>query len=146
MFLLLPHPTPADLRPKVTYRTLSRSLKIHVNLAKELLYDFHKSQNAKEPGTVHATYLVYGTRKSPDAHDDDDVEMTDSVSDHDVSIFQAVPTQTLALIREEALQGKSALAHDYVQWLAVLMCYFQRPCSNMKRSSLFMSTVWHCIT
>ncbi|KAK8104914.1 hypothetical protein PG999_008273 [Apiospora kogelbergensis] len=88
----------------VTYRTLSRSLKIHVNLAKELLYDFHKSQNAKEPGTVHATYLVYGTRKSPDAHDDDDVEMTDSVSDHDVSIFQAVPTQTLALIREEALE------------------------------------------
>lgn len=30
-----------------------------------MLYDFHQHQNAKKPGTVHATYLVSGT-KQPD--------------------------------------------------------------------------------
>ncbi|KAF4610413.1 hypothetical protein G7Y89_g15704 [Cudoniella acicularis] len=47
----------------VTYRLLSRALKVHVNAAKEMLYEFHKQQNAKKPGTVHATYLVGGTKR-----------------------------------------------------------------------------------
>ncbi|KAH9219633.1 DNA polymerase subunit Cdc27 [Leptodontidium sp. 2 PMI_412] len=46
----------------VTYRLLSRTLKIHVNDAKEMLYDFHRQQNAKKPGTIHATYLISGTK------------------------------------------------------------------------------------
>ncbi|KAH8678667.1 DNA polymerase subunit Cdc27 [Tricladium varicosporioides] len=46
----------------VTYRLLSRTLKVHVNTAKEMLFEFHKQQNAKKPGTIHATYLVGGTK------------------------------------------------------------------------------------
>ena len=28
-----------------------------------MLYEFHSQQNAKKPGTVHATYLVSGTQR-----------------------------------------------------------------------------------
>jgi DNA polymerase delta subunit 3 len=27
-----------------------------------MLYEFHQNQNAKKPGTVHATYLLAGTK------------------------------------------------------------------------------------
>ncbi|KAA8570724.1 hypothetical protein EYC84_000119 [Monilinia fructicola] len=47
----------------VTYRLLSRVLKVHVNAAKEMLFEFHRVQNAKKPGTIHATYLIGGTRR-----------------------------------------------------------------------------------
>ncbi|KAJ8067777.1 hypothetical protein OCU04_003378 [Sclerotinia nivalis] len=47
----------------VTYRLLSRVLKVHVNAAKEMLFEFHRVQNAKKPGTIHATYLIAGTKR-----------------------------------------------------------------------------------
>ncbi|CAD6448749.1 6806d994-e46a-4318-bff7-36fbd8e02c57 [Sclerotinia trifoliorum] len=47
----------------VTYRLLSRVLKVHVNAAKEMLYEFHRIQNAKKPGTIHAIYLIAGAKK-----------------------------------------------------------------------------------
>lgn len=28
-----------------------------------MLYDFHKKQNQKRPGAVHATYLISGTKR-----------------------------------------------------------------------------------
>jgi DNA polymerase delta subunit 3 len=49
----------------VTYRTLSRALKVHSNLAKQMLYDFHRKQNARKSGAVHATYLITGVQKAP---------------------------------------------------------------------------------
>ncbi|KAF7860420.1 hypothetical protein EAF04_008546 [Stromatinia cepivora] len=51
----------------VTYRLLSRVLKVHVNAAKEMLFEFHRVQNAKKPGTIHATYLIAGTKRK-EAH------------------------------------------------------------------------------
>ncbi|PMD16136.1 hypothetical protein NA56DRAFT_322250 [Hyaloscypha hepaticicola] len=50
----------------ITYRLLSRALKVHVNVAKEMLYDFHQKQNAKKPGTIHATYLLSGAKRPED--------------------------------------------------------------------------------
>jgi DNA polymerase delta subunit 3 len=63
----------------VTYRLLSRALKINVNTAKRsvqvvqvfdhqltwsrMLFEFRKNQNARKPNSVHATYLVTGTPK-----------------------------------------------------------------------------------
>ncbi|KAF7903653.1 uncharacterized protein EAF01_006702 [Botrytis porri] len=47
----------------ITYRLLSRVLKVHVNTAKEMLFEFHRVQNAKKPGTIHATYLIGGTKR-----------------------------------------------------------------------------------
>ncbi|GAB7361671.1 hypothetical protein MBLNU230_g1721t1 [Neophaeotheca triangularis] len=46
----------------VSYRTLSRALKVHCNLAKQMLYEFHRKQNVKKPGSVHATYLISGLK------------------------------------------------------------------------------------
>lgn len=48
----------------VSYRTLARALKVHVNAAKRMLYDFHSLENAKKPGSVHATYLLAGVKKA----------------------------------------------------------------------------------
>jgi DNA polymerase delta subunit 3 len=61
----------------VTYRLLSRAVNTNVNTAKQsvqlvqaseyqltgyrMLFEFHKSQNARKPNSVHATYLVTGT-------------------------------------------------------------------------------------
>ncbi|KAL7629756.1 CDC27 protein [Parahypoxylon ruwenzoriense] len=92
----------------VTYRLLSRALNVHVNTAKEMLYEFHKWQNDKRPGTLHATYLVYGIMKPVEKANgqDDDVDMTDSQHSEDmpVSFSDEVPTYTLSLVKEEKLQ------------------------------------------
>lgn len=47
----------------VSYRTVARALKVHVNAAKRMLYDFHAHENAKKPGSVQATYLLAGMKK-----------------------------------------------------------------------------------
>ncbi|ROT41853.1 hypothetical protein SODALDRAFT_347001 [Sodiomyces alkalinus F11] len=84
----------------VTYRTLSRALKVHVNVAKAMLYDFHRWQNAMTHGKVHATYLVYGTKK-PEMQDDGDVEM--SGSSREGNTDEEVFTQTLSLASQDRL-------------------------------------------
>ncbi|KAI0398873.1 hypothetical protein F4802DRAFT_591681 [Xylaria palmicola] len=100
----------------VTYRLLSRALGVHVNIAKEMLYDFHKWQNDKRPGSLHATYIVYGTRSSRPAQHDGDVEMASSqmtgsqmtgsqMSEDLPPIFSdLVSTYTVALVRQEQLE------------------------------------------
>ncbi|KAI1383681.1 DNA polymerase subunit Cdc27 [Hypoxylon trugodes] len=101
----------------VTYRLLSRALKVHVNTAKEMLYEFHKWQNPKRPGSLHATYIVYGIKKNivKVEERDGDVEMTDSQvsEDQQVPFSDEIPTYTLSLIREEQLQDTLA-AYDEV--------------------------------
>ncbi|KAH8879434.1 hypothetical protein GQ53DRAFT_37880 [Thozetella sp. PMI_491] len=96
----------------ITYRLLSRELKVHVNTAKQMLFDFHKSQNEKKPGSVYATYLVYGSNKSssqarPRVGEDGDVEMTSSCPDAD-SIAETVPTYTMSLVQEDNLKDTLA--------------------------------------
>lgn len=77
---------------------------------RRMLYEFHRSQNAKRPGTVHATYLVYGTKKalvvqSPHQNGSDgDIEMSSSAPEVE-SLAEVVPTSTLSLIPEEQLKG-----------------------------------------
>ncbi|KAK4109931.1 hypothetical protein N656DRAFT_714991 [Canariomyces notabilis] len=92
----------------ITYRLLSRALQVHVNIAKQMLYEFHKSQNAKRPGSVHATYLVYGAKKpgneQPTARDsaDGDIDMTSSPPEFESS-SDIIPTFSLSLVPEERL-------------------------------------------
>lgn len=69
-----------------------------------MLYDFHRWQNAMRPGTVHATYLVYGTRKAEQVQDDGDVEMSSSAPDME-PLSEEVPTATLTLVQESQLEG-----------------------------------------
>ncbi|RMZ76849.1 hypothetical protein DV738_g4718, partial [Chaetothyriales sp. CBS 135597] len=47
----------------ISYRSLSRALKCHVNIAKCLLYEYYEEQNKRKAGSVYATYMIAGTRK-----------------------------------------------------------------------------------
>ncbi|OHE94041.1 DNA polymerase subunit Cdc27 [Colletotrichum orchidophilum] len=87
----------------VTYRSLSRALKVHVNTAKGMLYDFHRSQNGMRPGTIHATYLIYGTRIAQKVQDDGDVEMTSSPPDIE-PVSEDIVTHSMSLVPGDLLK------------------------------------------
>ncbi|KAG8168012.1 hypothetical protein KVR01_003701 [Diaporthe batatas] len=91
----------------VTYRTLSRALKVHVNIAKQMLYEFHTWQNGKRSGSVHATYMLYGFTKTGQTNghsqQDGDVAMTSSQPEVD-STVDGGPVITLSLVAEESLK------------------------------------------
>ncbi|KAK1700175.1 DNA polymerase subunit Cdc27 [Colletotrichum godetiae] len=91
----------------VTYRSLSRALKVHVNTAKGMLYDFHRSQNGMRPGTIHATYLIYGTQAVQKVQNDGDVEMTSSPPDVEAS--EDVVTHSMSLVPGDLLKGNSKI-------------------------------------
>lgn len=59
---------------KVTYRILARKLEVHVNAAKQMLYQFHNSH--KKSGSVYATYIITGEKKEviDEAEDEDEDE------------------------------------------------------------------------
>jgi DNA polymerase delta subunit 3 len=65
-----------------------------------MLFDFHQKQNAKKPGSVHATYLITGTRTPPIANSsapqapEDDAEPT--------------PVRSVLLVKEEHLSQAKA--------------------------------------
>ncbi|KAK4150810.1 hypothetical protein C8A00DRAFT_17710 [Chaetomidium leptoderma] len=95
----------------VTYRLLSRALHVNVNVAKQMLFDYHRSQNAKRPGTVHATYVVYGTKNASDGPSatqnggDGDIEMASSPPEPEaLADVVPTPTTTISLITEERLK------------------------------------------
>ncbi|EFQ30621.1 DNA polymerase subunit Cdc27 [Colletotrichum graminicola M1.001] len=87
----------------VTYRSLSRALKVHVNTAKGMLYEFHRSQNGMRPGTIHATYLVYGIQKAVKVEEDGDVEMSSSPPDAE-PLSDEVTTHSLILVPGDRLK------------------------------------------
>jgi len=76
-----------------------------------MLYDFHKSQNDRRPGAVHATYLLYGSKKPAVSENgnDGDIEMTSSFPDTE-SITETAPTFSLSLIPENRLIGRAPFA------------------------------------
>ena len=80
-----------------------------------MLYDFHHSQNARKPGCVHATYLIYGTAKpktestekqrdGEDAYMQSSPFMSSSIPQEE-SINEAPPVKLMTLAREEDLEG-----------------------------------------
>lgn len=116
----------------ISYRNLSRVLKVHVNAAKCMLYDFYQFQNDKKPGSVYATYLLSGKKKKPviaaaangtgDKHKHDfDIDehipsspppFTSSMLEPSQQSSQAeeeetsdVTVRTITLVREDALEG-----------------------------------------
>lgn len=108
----------------VSYRILARALKVHVNVAKRMLFDFHSHENAKRPGSVHATYLLSGSKKLQQAekvtngqngyqHKEDSPipssppPFSSSMLDPDhQSISGEGPViRTITLVREESLEG-----------------------------------------
>ena len=121
----------------ISYRNVARSLKIHVNAAKCILYEYHEEQNKRKGGSLYATYMIAGTKKSEltpetngrgkvNGHKDDegDEQMAlpsspppftssmmepsqQSVHENGVET-QAVPVRTIMLVREENLEEVKA--------------------------------------
>ena len=83
-----------------------------------MLYDFHARQNAKKPGSIHATYLVSGVQStkaivnSSVAEVNEDVYMqsspfmTSSMPRQDVK-EEAITVKVTTLVQEQHLNGKS---------------------------------------
>ncbi|KAF7596732.1 hypothetical protein BBP40_000160 [Aspergillus hancockii] len=106
-------------RRTVTYRSLSRALRVHSTLAKQMLYDFHRNENGKRPQSVNATYLVTGVQKAPtpaaanghangDANNGDEFPpsspyFSSSMPNQD-DISDNITTASVLLVREEDLE------------------------------------------
>ena len=110
----------------VTYRNVSRALKVHVNAAKCMLFEFYEKENKKRPESIYATYLIAGTKKRvtpPDiangTKDDDEDEpmpsspppFTSSMLDpsqqtNQIEESPLIAVKTVSLVREEMLNGK----------------------------------------
>jgi DNA polymerase delta subunit 3 len=88
-----------------------------------MLFDFHQKQNAKKPGSVHATYLITGTRTPPkpqhhanaDTQDGQDAVMQSSPPIPNSSAPQApeddaepTPVRSVLLVKEEHLSQAKA--------------------------------------
>ena len=113
----------------VSYRSAARALKLHVNAAKRTLYEFHAHENRRKPGSVHATYLLAGTRKpeekppavsghangvkgdeepipsSPPPFTSSMLESSQPGENTQQVEHEIVPVKNILLVREEALQG-----------------------------------------
>lgn len=89
---------------QVSYRTLSRALRVHANRAKQMLYDFHTTQNNKKPNSLHATYLITGTQSVSPSKPQDDIALQEPAS---------YRTTSLLLVDQDNLdsQPKSSTAH-----------------------------------
>jgi DNA polymerase delta subunit 3 len=113
----------------VSYRTVARALKVHVNTAKRILYEFHTHENGKKPNSVHATYLLAGTKNineqavaangyvngtgvddepmpsSPPPFTSSMLQSSQQDGDGQQSQSEVVPVKTITLVREESLEG-----------------------------------------
>lgn len=110
-----------SIQPKSAYPAISFA---QITNNRRMLYDFHKYQNGQTPDSVHATYLVYGSKAAP-LQADGDVEMASSMPEQDGD-SDAVSTTTVTLVAEDKLQGKLP---EYVS---------KRPLTRQKRSRNMM--------
>ncbi|KAG9378416.1 dna polymerase protein [Pyrenophora tritici-repentis] len=105
----------------VTYRLLSRALKTNVNTAKRMLFEFHKKQNARKPGSVHATYLITGTPRRSNSvnnrstndtemksEESDDSDFANDSDDEDTPAPRGVRETHIVLVQEEELEETRA--------------------------------------
>lgn len=91
----------------VTYRLLSRALNLRVNVAKQKLYEFYESQNASKANSIHATYLIYGSKTEDREPETGDAEMDGSAPEPE-PLSDYAPVKTVTIVAEEGL--KDALA------------------------------------
>ncbi|KAF9892459.1 hypothetical protein FE257_001568 [Aspergillus nanangensis] len=110
-------------RHTVTYTLLSRALRVHSTLAKQMLYDFHRNENDKKPGSVNATYVLTGVQNPPapsgansthvngDDKGDDVMQSSpymSSMPNQDDAASDLVPSTSILLVREEDLEDSKA--------------------------------------
>ena len=86
-----------------------------------MLYEFHRKQNSKKPNSVHATYLITGTKHSgqtngTNSQEDEEDTVMQSSPPLPSSSFQrpeedepeVIPTRTIMIVKEENLEQAKA--------------------------------------
>ena len=83
-----------------------------------MLYEFHRQQNAKKPDTIHATYLISGTKQKEEPVATNDAAKKDGEDDYMQSspfMASSMPVAestgesgvlSLTLVKEEDLEGQ----------------------------------------
>lgn len=70
-----------------------------------MLYDFHQHQNAKKPGTIHATYLLSGTKRP-----EDPITLNGGVKkDGEDDYMQSSPFMSSSMLQPEDGTGESSV-------------------------------------
>jgi len=103
-----------------------------------MLYEFHHLQNAKKPGTVHATYLVSGTKRAEEQEASSGVQkdgedeymqsspfMSSSMPQPDQDT-EETSVLSITLVREEDLESMNISASIPLKLLS-LFCRFKVP-------------------
>ncbi|OAA46287.1 DNA polymerase subunit Cdc27 [Metarhizium rileyi] len=93
----------------ISYRGLSKSLDVHVNRAKGMLFDFHRFQNGHLLGSIHATYLVSGIIAANNGLSNG-TEMN-SASNQPEESLRIIGNKQLTLVGEENLGGLPRLCY-----------------------------------
>lgn len=118
-----------------------------------MLYDFHRQQNARRAGSVHATYLLSGVtsmQRTSDAGGNGRAEGGDVQMQSSPFMSSSTPHQdeeenvhlvkVVTLVREEHLEGQRNFhSHSLTKLLNVDN---QRQKQNMMRSPPCMFTAW----
>ena len=103
---------------QVSYRTLSRALRVHANRAKQMLYDFHRTQNKKTPNSLHATYLITGIQSLSPSQLQDDVLDQSSPAHQEPTSYQAT---SLLLVDQDNLDCRSTPSNPNRGYLFLLI-------------------------
>jgi DNA polymerase delta subunit 3 len=101
-------------------------MKVHSKIAKQMLFAFHQTENAKKVDSCHATYIISGIRHDPSPptngfHDhDEDTTMQSSPPLSSLPEPQPayepeiIPTQTVMVVRQEHLEEAKALLEEVI--------------------------------
>jgi len=77
-----------------------------------MLFEFHRQQNVKKPGTVHATYLVAGIKCRPVLSTINGNAVKDGEDEH----MQSSPFRSSPILNsEEAIEGNPVLSITLVR-------------------------------
>jgi hypothetical protein len=87
-----------------------------------MLFEFHRQQNGKKPGSVHATYLIAGSKPRPQVllrKDGEDEYMhssplRSSPVPHPEDSAENIRTMSITLAQEEDLDGEFGIFN--IQW------------------------------
>ncbi|KAJ4512030.1 CDC27 protein [Exophiala dermatitidis] len=102
----------------LSYRNVSRALRVHVNAAKCMLYDFYQFQNEKKPCSVYATYLLSGLKKQQRTIENDTNGATDKHQyNEDEPIPSSPPPFTSSML--EPSQQSNAEQDEHEQQVSV---------------------------
>lgn len=85
-----------------------------INDMYSILYDFHRTENAKRPGSVHATYVLTGIQKAPENHPTTNGHPTKDGRDNDDDIMRSSPYLSSSMPQQDTL-------HEPVKTVSIIL-------------------------